>query len=146
MNVAYALAAYPAGVLSDRTDRRTILIAGFAILVAADVVLVMAHGISTLALGVVLWGLHMGLTQGVLATLVADASPVELRGTAFGFFNLASGFATLVASVIAGALWDAVGPAGTFTAGAVFTVVALIGLFVARHRLPSNPATVPNTL
>ena len=88
----------------------------------------------------------MGLTQGLLATLVADASPVELRGTAFGFFNLASGIATLVASVIAGALWDAVGPAGTFTAGAVFTFVALIGLFVARHRLPSNLAAVPNTL
>jgi MFS family permease len=146
MNVAYALAAYPAGVLSDRADRRTILVAGFAVLVAADVVLAMAHGISTLALGVVLWGLHMGLTQGLLATLVADASPVELRGTAFGFFNLASGIATLVASVIAGALWDAVGPVGTFTAGAVFTFVALIGLFVARHRLPSNLAAVPDTL
>jgi MFS family permease len=146
MNVAYALAAYPAGVLSDCADRRTILIAGFAVLVAADVVLAMAHGISSLGLGVVLWGLHMGLTQGLLATLVADASPVELRGTAFGFFNLASGIATLVASVIAGALWDAVGPAGTFTAGAVFTFVALIGLFVARHRLPSNLAAVPNTL
>ena len=146
MNLAYALAAYPAGVLSDRTDRRTILITGFAILVAADVVLATTHGISTLALGVVLWGLHMGLTQGLLASLVADASPVELRGTAFGFFNLASGIATLVASVTAGALWDAVGPAGTFTAGAVFTSVAFIGLFVARHRLPSNPDAVPNTL
>ena len=146
MNVAYALAAYPAGVLSDRTDRRTILIAGFAILVAADVVLAMTHGIWTLALGVVLWGLHMGLTQGLLASFVADASPVELRGTAFGFFNLASGIATLVASVIAGALWDAVGSVGTFTAGAVFTAVALIGLFVARHRLPSNLAAVSNTL
>jgi MFS family permease len=146
MNVAYAVAAYPAGVLSDWTDRRTILIAGFAVLVVADVVLAMAQGIWTLALGVVLWGLHMGLTQGLLAALVADGSPVELRGTAFGFFNLASGIATLVASVIAGALWDTLGPGGTFTAGAVFTVAALIGLFVARHRLPSNLAAVSNTL
>jgi len=97
-------------------------------------------------LGVVSWGLHMGLTQALLATLASDASPVELRGTAFGFFNLACGIATLLASVIAGALWDAVGPAGTFTAGAFFTFAALIGLFVARHRLPSNLATVPNTL
>jgi MFS family permease len=88
----------------------------------------------------------MGLTQGLLATLVADASPVVLRGTAFGIFNLASGVATLVASVIAGALWDAFGSEGTFAGGAVFTVVALIGLFVARHRLPNNVAKVPNTL
>jgi MFS family permease len=94
MNVAYALAAYPAGVLSDRSDRRTILLIGFALLVAADVALAMSSGISGVSLGVILWGLHMGLTQGLLAALVADASPVELRGTAFDFFNLASGVAT----------------------------------------------------
>jgi MFS family permease len=138
MNIAYALAAYPAGVLSDRSDRRTILIVGFAVLLAADVALAMSNAISGVALGVVLWGLHMGLTQGLLATLVADASPVELRGTAFGFFNLASGIAALVASVVAGALWDTIGPVGTFSAGAAFTGLALVGVLAARDRLPKN--------
>jgi MFS family permease len=138
MNIAYALAAYPAGVLSDRSDRTSILIVGFAVLVAADVALAMAHGIWGLAFGVVLWGLHMGLTQGLLSTLIADCSPIELRGTAFGFFNLASGIATLIASVLAGALWDVVGPAGTFTAGAAFTLLALAGLIGARDRLPKS--------
>jgi MFS family permease len=135
MNVAYAVAAYPAGVLSDRRDRRTILIVGFAILVAADIALAMANSISGVTLGVALWGLHMGFTQGLLAALVADVSPVELRGTAFGFFNLASGIAALIASLAAGALWDTFGPAATFSAGAGFTIVALVGLLAARHRL-----------
>jgi MFS family permease len=145
MNIAYALAAYPVGILSDRTDRRTILIVGFAVLFAADVALAMAHAIWAVALGVVLWGLHMGLTQGLLATQVADASPNELRGTAFGFFNLASGIAALLASVVAGALWDAVGPAATFAVGTVLTIIALSGLLAAREHLPNNLARTPDT-
>ncbi len=142
MNVAYAVAAYPAGVLSDRCDRRTILIIGFAVLVAADAVLALAQSLWSVAIGVVLWGLHMGFTQGLLATLVADASPLELRGTAFGFFNLASEIATLIASIVAGALWDATGPAGTFWAGAAFTIVALLALITTHHRLPRNHSSV----
>jgi MFS family permease len=138
MNIAYALAAYPAGVLSDRMDRRTILMFGFAVLVAADVSLAMAQSIWGVGLGVMLWGLHMGFTQGLLAMLVADASPLELRGTAFGFFNLASGIATLIASVVAGALWDLVGAGGTFCAGAAFTIFALLALLAARERLPKS--------
>ena len=82
--------------------------------------------------GAALWGLHMGLTQGLLSSLVADTAPAELRGTAFGMFNLVTGIATLAASVIAGALWDLVGPAGTFAAGAVFTAVALAALPLLR--------------
>jgi len=140
MNIAYALAAYPVGIHSDRTDRRTILIVAFAVLVAADVALAVAHGTWAVALGVVLWGLHMGLTQGLFATLVVDASPIELRGTAFGFFNLASGIAALLANVVAGVLWDVVGSAGTFAAGAVFTIIALSGFLAARERLPNNLA------
>jgi MFS family permease len=138
MNVVYALAAYPAGVLSDRMDRQAILIAGLVILVVADVVLALASGIAGVAVGVVLWGLHMGLTQGLLATLVADSAPPELRGTAYGMFNLTTGLALLAASVIAGALWDAVGPRGTFLAGAAFTALAVVGLLFVRR--PSRVA------
>lgn len=128
MNVVYALAAYPAGVLSDRVDRHTILIAGLFLLIVADVLLALSGGIIGVALGVVFWGLHMGLTQGLLATLVADTAPEELRGTAYGMFNLVIGLALLAASIIAGALWDAVGPTWTFLTGAAFATLASIGL------------------
>ncbi len=133
MNVAYALAAYPAGVLSDRMNRRAILIAGLALLIAADVVLALSTGIAGVAIGVMLWGLHMGSTQGLLATLVADTAPAELRGTAYGLFNLITGLALLAASVIAGALWDVTGPKGTFLAGAAFAAFAVIGLTAPRR-------------
>lgn len=133
MNIVYAGAAYPAGVLSDRMDRQTILIAGFVVLIIADVVLALSGGIIGVAFGVILWGLHMGLTQGLLAALVADTAPAELRGTAYGMFNLMAGIALLAASVIAGAMWDAVGPSGTFLAGAVFTALAVIGLLMLRR-------------
>lgn len=138
MNVVYALAAYPAGALSDRMDRRAILIVGFVVLIVADLVLAWADSILVVALGVALWGLHMGLTQGLLATLVADTAPPELRGTAFGMFNLASGVAILAASVIAGGLWDVVGPQGTFLAGAGICGLALIAMLWVYHRLPAN--------
>jgi MFS family permease len=98
----------------------------------------MAQNIAGVALGIIAWGLHMGFTQGLLATLVADTAPAELRGTAFGVFNLASGVAILAASVIAGALWDWIGPKGTFLAGAAFTAIALFGLLLIRGRLPKN--------
>jgi MFS family permease len=133
MNVVYALAAYPAGILSDRVDRHTVLVAGFVLLIMADVVLALSAGILGVAVGVILWGLHMGLTQGLLATLVADTAPPELRGTAYGMFNLMTGLALLAASVIAGALWDVVGPKGTFLAGAAFTSVAIMGLLTLRR-------------
>jgi MFS family permease len=134
MNIAYAGAAYPAGAWSDGGGRRGVLIAGLAMLVLADLVLAAASGIAALLLGVVLWGLHMGFTQGLLAALVADTVPAELRGTAFGMFNLVSGLALLAASIIAGALWDAVGPEVTFLAGAGFTVVAVAGLLATRSQ------------
>src|SRR6266446_1416621 len=118
MNIAYAVSAYPIGALSDRMDRVTVLIIGLLLLLAADLVLAFAPGVIGLGLGVVLWGLHMGFTQGLLATLIADTAPPELRGTAFGMFNLITGLALLIASVIAGALWDVIGPGGTFVAGA----------------------------
>ncbi len=136
MNVAYAASAYPFGLLADRIDRRRLLGAGLAVLVAADLVLATATGWPVLLAGVALWGVHMGMTQGLLAAMVADAAPAELRGTAFGLFNLASGVAMLLASAIAGALWQLAGPAATFVAGAAFAAAALLAL-VALHRAPA---------
>jgi MFS family permease len=128
MSVVYSFSAYPAGVLADRMDRRALMALGFVVLILADLVLAFAGGVWTVMAGAALWGLHMGLTQGLLATLVADASPDQLRGSAFGIFNFASGVVLLIASVLAGILWDAIGPAATFLAGAVFTALGLVGL------------------
>jgi MFS family permease len=136
MNIVYAVAAWPAGVWSDRIGRYPLLAVGFALLVVADLTLAFATGIAAVGIGAALWGLHMGLTQGLLASLVADTAPAELRGTAFGMFNLVTGIATLLASIIAGALWDAIGPAGTFLAGAAFTAFALAALPIAARRMP----------
>jgi len=133
MNVVYAFSAWPAGALSDRIGRFGLLSAGLALLIAADLLLAFSGGVVAVAGGVALWGLHMGLTQGLLAALVADTAPADLRGTAFGVFNLISGVAMLVASVMAGALWDLVGPQGTFLAGALFTALTLAGLPLARR-------------
>jgi MFS family permease len=135
MSIVYSLSALPAGVLSDRIGRYGLLLCGFALLIVADLVLAFAGGLVAVMIGVALWGLHMGLTQGLLSALVADTAPENLRGTAFGVFNLISGLAMLVASIIAGALWDAVGPDGTFVAGAAFTAVALAAMpFAQRWR------------
>ncbi|PDT43028.1 MULTISPECIES: MFS transporter [Sinorhizobium] len=136
MSFAYALSAYPAGVLSDRLNRLPLLVLGLVLLVLADLVLAFTTGIVTLGIGVALWGLHMGLTQGLLATLIADAAPAELRGTAFGMFNLVTGIALLLASITAGALWDIAGPQATFVAGAAFTLLTILGLVPVSSRLP----------
>jgi MFS family permease len=132
MNVVYALAAYPAGMLSDRLGRGGLLTVGILCLIVADLILALGTTITLMMLGVVFWGLHMALTQGIFASVVADTAPEDLRGTAFGVFNFAGGIAMLVASVLAGGLWDAYGPAATFLAGAGLTAVALIGLVLAR--------------
>ena len=134
MNVVYSLSAYPLGALSDRVDRRLMLAAGFAVLIAADIVLALAPNVIAVMAGVALWGLHMGLTQGLLSALVADEAPVNLRATAFGVFNFVSGVALLLASLIAGALWEMVGPAATFFAGAAFTTIGLLATALALRR------------
>jgi MFS family permease len=128
MSLVYSLSSYPAGVLSDRVGRRGLLAAGLVVLVVADLILAFGGGIASMLLGVALWGLHMGLTQGLLSTLVADTAPQDLRGTAFGVFNLVSGLALLLGSVLAGVLWDSMGSAATFLAGAGFAVLTLLGL------------------
>jgi MFS family permease len=138
MNVVYAFAAWPAGVLSDKIGRYGVLAAGFSILVLADLALAFGSDISAIMFAAALWGLHMGLTQGLLASLVADTAPSDLRGTAFGAFNLVTGVATLLASIVAGALWDIVGPKGTFLAGAVFAGAALGWLPVVRSKSGLN--------
>jgi MFS family permease len=135
MNVVYSLAAYPVGVLSDRTNRIMPLKVGIVLLLAGDIILAFVPTFQGVAVGVALWGLHMGFTQGLFATLVADASPPELRGTAYGFFNLFTGLAMLAASVLAGALWDLAGPGGTFIAGACFAALAFVGVAVVGARI-----------
>ena len=127
MNVVYALSSWPAGAASDRVGRRGLFAAGVGALILADLMLALG-GLAWVGGGVVLWGLHMGLTQGLLASMVAEAAPAELRGTAFGAYNLALGIATLLASVLAGALWDGAGPQATFLAGAGFAAASLLGL------------------
>ena len=126
MNVVYSFTAYPVGRLADRMSSRTLLFVGLAFLAAADIVLAYASSLAMLAAGVALWGLHMGFTQGVFAAMVANAAPPDLRGTAFGAFNLASGIAMLVASALAGALWQFVGPAATFVAGALLAALSFL--------------------
>ena len=140
MNIAYSFSAYPVGVLADRVDRVTLLIIGVGLLVIGDLCLALIGGLTGLAIGVVLWGLHMGFTQGLIAALVADAAPAELRGTAFGIFNLAAGIGLLVASVVAGVLWDWNGPLATFMTGAVFSAMAGGCLLLVRSRLEFDGA------
>jgi len=128
MNLIYALSAYPFGKLSDQMSHMKLLALGLLVLIAADLVLAMNDRWCAVLLGVGLWGLHMGMTQGLLATMVADTAPADLRGTAYGFFNLTSGLAMLIASVLAGFLWDQFGASFTFYAGAVFCGIAVMGL------------------
>ena len=128
MNIVYALAAYPAGILSDKMPRKTLLSIGVVFLIAADLVLGFSTNLWTLALGVSLWGLHMAFSQGLLAAMVTDTTPAEIRGTAYGVFNFVSGIAMLLASVIAGVLWDKFGASVTFFTGAGLTTLALIGI------------------
>ncbi|RJG04949.1 MFS transporter [Noviherbaspirillum cavernae] len=133
MNVVYAACAYPLGILADRMRHRTLLMIGIVSLIAADLLLAASGSLPWVAGGLLFWGLHMAATQGLLAAMVADAAPADLRGTAFGLFNLGSGLAMLAASVLAGLLWDRLGPAATFQAGAVFAGIALLLLMVYRE-------------
>ena len=128
MNLIYSASAYPFGKLSDRMSHTTLLALGLVVLVAADLVLASSTHWAVLLVGVALWGVHMGMTQGLLATMVADAAPPDLRGTAFGFFNLLSGVAMLLASGLAGWLWELRGASYTFYAGAAFSLLALLAL------------------
>ena len=128
MNLIYAASAYPFGKLSDRVQHTRLLALGLVVLIAADLVLAHSHHWSIVLVGVALWGIHMGMTEGLLAAMVADTAPADLRGTAYGFFNLMSGLAMLVASGLAGFVWDRFGAANTFYTGAAIGLLALAGL------------------
>lgn len=136
MNVVYAGAAYPAGAASDRHGRRGVLMVGIGLLVVADLVLAMTSGLWGVGAGVALWGLHMAFTQGLFAAWVADTAPAELRGTAFGMYNLMTGVALLLASLAAGVLWDQIGSQATFIAGATVAACALAGLLALDRVMP----------
>jgi MFS family permease len=133
MAIFYALSAYPAGWLSDRISRTKLLCMGMGLLILADLVLAGSGSFITMMLGVALWGLHMGFSQGILASLVADTAPMDLKGTAFGIFNLVSGVCMLIASVLAGAIWQGMGSVNTFLAGALLAATALF-LLIAVER------------
>jgi MFS family permease len=133
MSIVYAIVSYPAGVLVDRGRQRALLAGGLVTLIVADVVLARAGTVAHVLGGTAVWGVHMGLTQGVLSALIARTAPADLRGTAFGLFNLVSGLALLAASALAGWLWDVYGPTLTFYAGAVFSMLALAGLVLYRE-------------
>ena len=132
MNIIYAATAYPFGKLSDHLSHTRLLAFGLIVLIAADLVIANSHHWSTLLFGLTLWGIHMGITQGLLAALVAATSPKDLLGTAYGFFNLMSGIALLVASALAGLVWDLYGSSATFYAGAVFCGLTLVSLTFAK--------------
>jgi MFS family permease len=132
MNLVYSISAYPFGRLSDRMSHTKLLVLGLVVLIGADLVLAYADTWYVVFLGIALWGLHMGITQGLLATMVADTAPADLRGTAFGFFNLFSGVMMLAASALAGLLWDQLGASFTFYAGVLFCLLALVVIVVKR--------------
>ena len=132
MNVVYSGSVWPVGVLSDRIGKRGLLLAGFGVLIVADLVLGLGSGLALVFLGVALWGLHMGLTQGLLSAMVAEAAPAALRGTAFGIFNLATGIVLLVANAAAGGIWAIYGAEATFLTGAAVAILALVAGLVWR--------------
>lgn len=136
MSLFFMLSAYPAGWLSDRVPRTAVLAVGLVLLVLADLALAATGGGAwALLAGSALWGLHMGFSQGILSAMVADTTPKDMKGTAFGVFNLASGVCMLLASVLAGWLWQDWGASATFLAGAALAAVALLGLGMPVWRL-----------
>ncbi len=140
MSLVYAVASYPAGAAADRGQGPNLLSLGLMTLVAADLMLAQADGPGMVLAGAALWGLHMGLTQGLLSALVAASAPADMRGTAFGVFNLVCGVALLLASGLAGWLWDAFGPRFTFYAGATFTLIAWFGFLGYGRRAAKLPS------
>ncbi len=134
MSAVYALGAYPAGALADRTPPRPVLMLGLVTLIGADLLMGLYHGLPATFVGVALWGAHMALTQGLFSQLVAGSAPDRLRGSAFGIFYLATGVAALAASVIAGQVWDRLGPGATFLVGAGFAGATLLALALARFK------------
>lgn len=137
MNIVYALSAFPVGAWSDRINRFTLLSLGFALVIIADLILALAQSLLGVFVGIALWGLHLGFTQGLLITLVSDTAPEDLRGTAFGMFHLITGIVLFAASLIAGGIWGLYGSSATFLAAAAFTGMALLGLWLLHKKAPA---------
>ena len=140
MSLVYFLAAYPVGIVSDRMDRSSLLAIGVVVLIVADLLLAFADSYLMMMFGVALWGLHLGFTQGILAAMIADVTPAQLKGTAFGIFNFASGVFLLLASVLAGLLWDRYGAEVTFFTGSAFATATLIWLCLTLTRVTGSNA------
>ena len=138
VNLVYALSACPLGRISNRASHKSLLIGGLALLIAADLIPAGSALCAVVLAGVAVWGVHMGMTQGLLAVMVADTAPADLRGTAYGFFNLVSGVAHLIASLVAGLLWDNLGAPATFLTGALFSAAALVLLFKRGGNRPAS--------
>jgi len=143
INFVGSAAAYPVGLLADRMEKRHLLIAGFLVLIVADLVLMRGGGVVAVLFGVALWGLHLGLTQGLLSALVAETATPDLRATAFGVFNLVNGVMLLAASMLAGVVWQTVGAGATFAASAVITLAGLAG-FLAFGLYKTPPQDGPD--
>jgi MFS family permease len=124
MGLVYGIAAFPCGALADRIDRRVQIRVGIGVLFGCYLVLATATDPWQAALGAALWGLQMGIIEGLMAAAISDAAPANLRGTAFGLYYFCTGLASLAASVAAGILWAQGGPALTFTIGAAVAVLA----------------------
>lgn len=131
MNLAYVVSAYPAGVLSDRMPRQHLLVVGCVVMIVADLLLAFSDAPALIFLGIAAWGLHMGLTEGLLAALTADHAPAELRATAFGVISLVRGLMLLIASMLAGFLWSRFGAAATFGVGAAFATLTAVAASAA---------------
>lgn len=129
MNLTYVASAYPAGRLSDQIGRERLLLVGMGVLIAADVVLILATGWTGVLVGIAIWGIHLGFTQGLLSALVADTAPSNLRGSAFGVFHFVTGLAAVASSALAGAAWKWSGPGSTFAVGAGFAALSMIALW-----------------
>ena len=138
MNLVYALSAYPFGRLSDRVSHKSLLIGGLVLTIAADLILASSAHWAVVLAGVAVWGVHMGMTHGLMVVMVADTAPADLRGTAYGFFNLVSGVALLIASLVAGLPWDSLGAPSTFLTGAAFSAAALVLLVKRGGNLPTT--------
>lgn len=131
VNLVAAPVSFPAGRLSDRIGRRHLVMSGFAVLVAAQLVLTVTDGPIGVLVGALFWGLHLGMTQGVLAAMIVDHAPADLRGTAFGVFHVASGLAVLVGSFGAGWIWDQLGSTTMFATAAAIGVAGLAALVIS---------------
>ena len=142
MSATYLLTAYPAGKLSDRISRHLLLAIGCVVMLAADLVLAFAPSLGWVMAGIALWGVHMGLTEGLIAALTADYAPAGLRGTAFGVVNLARGVMLLVASALAGGLWSLYGAVATFATGAILAVASAVMALAMRSRSSDTPGAL----